>query len=198
MSRRSHLMLHALGPEGIEHYRTYWVCVIVATWIFNTMRPRPKGRYFADDIFNWIFANEYVWILTKISLKFVPRGAVTIISALVQTMVWCWPCDTPLSEPTMVSLPTHICVTRPQWVKLVLSLLNSREVCVTQELVAFDYSVLFVSILHCFIIHWEFGWTTGLRGMCLINIGFIIFWYAVHYITRQHSSQYVLEPMMHS
>ena len=28
-----------------------------------------------------------------------------------------WPGDKPLSEPMMVSLPTHIYVTRPQWVK---------------------------------------------------------------------------------
>ena len=28
------------------------------------------------------------------------------------------PGDKPLSEPMMVRLPTHICVTRPQWVKL--------------------------------------------------------------------------------
>ena len=32
-------------------------------------------------------------------------------------MVWRRSGDKPLSEPMMVSLPTHICVTRPQWVK---------------------------------------------------------------------------------
>ena len=31
-------------------------------------------------------------------------------------MAWCRPGDKPLSEPKMVRLPTHICVTRPQWV----------------------------------------------------------------------------------
>ena len=31
-------------------------------------------------------------------------------------MAWRRPDDKPLSEPMMVSLPTHICVTRPQWV----------------------------------------------------------------------------------
>ena len=31
-------------------------------------------------------------------------------------MAWRRPGDKPLSEPMMVSLPTHICVTRPQWV----------------------------------------------------------------------------------
>ena len=37
--------------------------------------------------------------------------------ALVQIMAWRRPGDKPLSEPMMVSLLTHICVTRPQWVK---------------------------------------------------------------------------------
>ena len=32
-------------------------------------------------------------------------------------MAWRRPGDKPLSKPMMVSLPTHICVTRPQWVK---------------------------------------------------------------------------------
>ena len=32
-------------------------------------------------------------------------------------MAWRRPGDKPLSEPTVVSLLTHICVTRPQWVK---------------------------------------------------------------------------------
>ena len=32
-------------------------------------------------------------------------------------MAWCRSGDKPLSEPMMVSLLTHICVTRPQWVK---------------------------------------------------------------------------------
>ena len=31
-------------------------------------------------------------------------------------MAWCRPGDKPLSEPMLFSLPTHICVTRPQWV----------------------------------------------------------------------------------
>ena len=31
-------------------------------------------------------------------------------------MAWRRPGDKPLSEPMMVSLPMHICVTRPQWV----------------------------------------------------------------------------------
>ena len=32
-------------------------------------------------------------------------------------MAWCRPGIKPLSEPIMVNLLTHICITRPQWVK---------------------------------------------------------------------------------
>ena len=85
--------------------------------IFNTLRPRQNGRHFPDDIFKWIFLNENVWISIKISLKFVLKGPVNNIPALVRIMVWRRSGDNPSSEPMMDSLPTHICVTRPQWVK---------------------------------------------------------------------------------
>ena len=83
----------------------------------NTLRLRQDGRHFADDIFKCIFLNENVSIAIKISLKFVPKGPINNNLALVQIMAWRRPGDKPLSEPMMVSLPTHICVTRPQWVK---------------------------------------------------------------------------------
>ena len=83
----------------------------------NTLRPRRNEQNFADDIFKRIFFNENVWILIKISLKFVPKGPINNIPALVQIMAWRRSGDKPLSEPMMVSLPTHICVTRPQCVK---------------------------------------------------------------------------------
>ena len=55
----------------------------------------------ADDTFKWIFLNENVWISIKIALKFVPRGSVNNIPALVQIMAWHQPGDKPLSEPMM-------------------------------------------------------------------------------------------------
>ena len=51
-------------------------------------------------------------------MKFVPRVAINNIPALVQIMAWRRLGDKPLSEPMMDSLPTHICVARPQWVNL--------------------------------------------------------------------------------
>ena len=84
--------------------------------LLNTLRPRQNGRHFPDDIFKWIFLNENVWISINISLKYVPRGPINNIPTLVQVMAWRRPGDKPLSEPMMVRLPTHICITRPHWV----------------------------------------------------------------------------------
>ena len=83
---------------------------------FNTLRARQDGRHFPDDIFKRIFLNKNVWILIKISLKFILKGPIKNIPALVEIMAWRRPGNKPLSQPMMVSLLTHICVTRPQWV----------------------------------------------------------------------------------
>ena len=85
-------------------------------WYFNSLRPRLNRRPFADDIFKCFFLNENEWILPRISLKFAPKVQINNIPALVQIMAWRRPGDKPLSEPMMVSLLTHICITRPQWV----------------------------------------------------------------------------------
>ena len=89
----------------------------------NTLGQWQNGRHLANDIFKCIFLNGNLWIPIEISLKFVPRGPIDNIPALVQLMPWQYPRVKPLSEPMMVSLPTHICITRPQWVnKIVLRL----------------------------------------------------------------------------
>ena len=86
----------------------------------NKMRQRQNGRYCADNIFKCIFLNENVWIVIKISLKLIPKGPINNIPALVQIMAWRQPGDKPLSEPMMVSLLTHICITLSQWVEKAL------------------------------------------------------------------------------
>ena len=93
------------------------VCWRLGLYSLNTLRPWQNGRHFADDMFKCIFLNVNVWIPIEISLTFVPKGSINNIPALFQIMVWRRPGDKPLSEPMMVSSLTHICVTRPQWVK---------------------------------------------------------------------------------
>ena len=80
----------------------------------NTLRLRQNGRHFADDTFKRILMNENIRSSINISLKFVPNCLIYNIPALVQILAWRRPGDKPLSEPMVVNLLTHICVTRPQ------------------------------------------------------------------------------------
>ena len=91
---------------------------------FNTLRPRQDGRHFPDDIFKCIFLNENVWISLMISLKCVRKVRIN---------------DIPLSEPMMISLLTHICVTRPQWVKKTR---NLRKLGFTQDSACYLFNTL--------------------------------------------------------
>ena len=77
---------------------------------------RMDWRHFAADIYKRIFLNENIWIPIKISLTFIPNGPFNNIPVLVKIMAWRRTGDKPLSDSMMVSLPTHICLTRPQWV----------------------------------------------------------------------------------
>ena len=106
----------------------YWYIVIslgchgdIIT-LSKTLRPRQNGRHFPDNIFKCVFLNENIWILINISLKLVPKGPINNIPTLVQIMAWRWPSDKPLSEAMVVSLLMHICVTRPQWIKIPASI----------------------------------------------------------------------------
>ena len=81
----------------------------------KTLRSRRDApAHFPENISKCNFLKENVYILIRISLKFVPKGPIINNPALVYIMAWRRPCDKPLSEPMMVSLSTHICVTRAQ------------------------------------------------------------------------------------
>ena len=114
------LIFKSFGRIMYSIMRRFLCQVQICNWVsssLNTLRPRQNGRHFPDDVFKCIFLNENVWISLKISLRFVSKVPIDNIPALVQVMAWRRPGDKPLSEPMMVSLLTHICVTRPQWVK---------------------------------------------------------------------------------
>ena len=84
--------------------------------LLNTLKVRQNGRHFADDTLKRIFLNENAGISIQISMRSVNKGPINNIPALVWLKAWSRPGDKPLSEPMLVRLPTHICVTRPQWV----------------------------------------------------------------------------------
>ena len=77
-----------------------------------------------------IFPNTFSWMkMHEFRLKF--RWSLFLIyniPALVQIMAWRRPGDKPLSEPMMVSLLMHICVTRPQWVNHWINSCEARKI----------------------------------------------------------------------
>ena len=95
-----------LGPclkseLGHAYVWTSFALLIHCSW--------EKSRYFAEDIFKCIFLNENVLIEIEISLKFVPKGSIHDIPAVVQILAWRRPDSEQLSEPVMVRLLTHLC-----------------------------------------------------------------------------------------
>ena len=120
LCRASVLSLFFINNQPIGRwFETLWgSCGVNEVFgrVLHTLRPRQDGRHFPDDIFKCIFLNENVWIPTLISPKFVPRGPINNNPSLVQIKAWRRPGDKPLSEPMMVSVLTHICVMRPQWI----------------------------------------------------------------------------------
>ena len=105
---------------------------------------RQNGRYFAYDIFKSNFLNENIWISwIDISLIFVYKCPINNIPALGQIIAWRRPGDKPLPEAMMISLLTHICVPRPQWIKIetLLSLAAHKLIVITTS-----FSVMTVSV----------------------------------------------------
>ena len=120
--------------------------------VYNILRPRQDGRHCPDDIFICIFLNETEYHSMKIPLKYVPKVPINNIPALVQIMAWRRLGAEPLSELMIVVLPTHIYVTRSQWVKhrSIRTLCNpdlnkwiksnQNKVFVTSDILCFNYS----------------------------------------------------------
>ena len=48
-------------------------------------------------------------------------------------MAWCRPGDKPLSEAMLVSLLTHICVTRPQWIKWIVGITKRSPITISRS-----------------------------------------------------------------
>ena len=122
-STRSSVGLGLIGewdiivPKLLPLLKIMNMCSLLNHNYFNPLRPRQNGCHFAEDTFKRIFLNENVWNLIEIPLKFVPKGPINNIPALVKIMAWRRPGYKPLSEPMMVRLPMHIRVFQPQWVK---------------------------------------------------------------------------------
>ena len=84
---------------------------------FNTMRPRQNGCHFPDDSFKWIFSYKKNDLRYNFYWSLFPRIQLTIFHHCFRYLAWHRTCAKPMSEPMMVSLLTHICAIRSQWVK---------------------------------------------------------------------------------
>ena len=69
----------------------------IAKWIVNTLRDNMA----VISQTTLIFLNENILISIAISLKYVHKGSINNIPALVQIMAWRQPGDKPLSESMM-------------------------------------------------------------------------------------------------
>ena len=80
---------------------------------------RDKMAAFSQTTFlhtcYWMKMFELSLIVIKMSLKHVHQGAISNITALIQVMDWHRSGGKLLTEPDMVRLLTHICITRPWW-----------------------------------------------------------------------------------
>ena len=109
--------LTALGDQQTQRWRHPQVSTAFLVNIQRHIGARTKCAPFRRRYFQMHFLQWNVGILIKFSMKFVPKGPINNIPALVQIMAWRRPGDKPLSEPLMARLATHICVTCPHWVK---------------------------------------------------------------------------------
>ena len=77
------------------------------------------GRDKMAAIFQTTFSNGFSWMkIYEFRLTFHWSLFLGVQLTIFQVMACRRPGDKPLSEPLMVRLPTHICVTQPQWVKI--------------------------------------------------------------------------------
>ena len=161
----------------------WWLIASFLVCLFNTSRPRRNGQHFADGIFKHIFFNKNVWISIRILLKFVPKGPINNIPALVQIMAWCHPDGKPLSEPMMVILQTHICITPPRLVyRRIYASLSLNQLCHQATIRCDIYHIICTSFF--FILHSVFhnlSLKQGCKSASFLIIFFQISKYIYHY-----------------
>ena len=63
---------------------SWWIALAKNQWITNSLRPSQNGQHFSDYIFRCIFLYENLWTSIKISLKYICKGIIDNILALVQ------------------------------------------------------------------------------------------------------------------
>ena len=124
------------------------------------------GRDKMDAISKTTFSSAFSWMkMFEFRLKFhwmfVPKGPINNIPALVQIMAWRRVGNKPLSEPMLVSLPTHICVTRPQWVKQNVRPCAYKDSATSPLCISCWVSIVSIFKVHDDVIKWKYFRVSG-------------------------------------
>ena len=124
-------ILHNAPHGGCGRYRLWrssYSLTVAVTYVLHVLWDLEYGASERKVLTHWVWDERDNILQTTFSsvfssmkmfefrLKFVPKGPINNIPALIKIMAWCRPGDKSLSEPMMVSLLMHIIVTRPQWV----------------------------------------------------------------------------------
>ena len=85
----------------------YWCFLMILSpfvyhWGWDKMAAISQTIF--SNALSWMKMYDFDWI----SLRFVRKGPINNIPALVQIMIWRRPGDKPLSEPMMVTIPMHL------------------------------------------------------------------------------------------
>ena len=127
-----------------------WRSLIYLAWM--------KSMYFREYVCRFSRKSHYFCILGVSHLNYnfteirSPGGRINNTPALVQIMAWCRPGAKPFSEPVIISLLTHICITQPQWVNTHWGLIKM-DILLQTFSNAFSCLIRFVFYLK---IHWFF------------------------------------------
>ena len=105
----SFIDIHDKSGEAIATDRMPLVKVRLVI-LFHTEHIEAESKWtpFCRQYLQMHFLNENVWISSTISQRFVSKGLINNILALVQIMAWHRLGDKPLYEPVIVRLLTHI------------------------------------------------------------------------------------------
>ena len=112
IARKNNDIFHFLSFLNTKIAQAAWtnLSCIVHTWLTH------QGRNIIAAISQTTFSNAFSWMkMHEFCLRFHWNLFLRFnnIPVLIQIMASCWPGDKPLSEPVLVRLSTHICVTRP-------------------------------------------------------------------------------------
>ena len=83
----------------------------------NTLRPSQNGHHFANNIFKCISLNKNFWILNEIHSNMFLGVYLTIWLPQFRRWLVAVQATRLYLNQWWRRLPTHLCVTRPQWVK---------------------------------------------------------------------------------